>query len=91
MSLELDLEDKVREIATRHGWICRKLQWVGRRSAMDRVFFGHGRCVFIEFKRRGEVLTKLQQREFDRLAARYPDIHVCDTLSKALGVLRIQE
>ena len=91
MTLELDIETETRRRAGRNGWISRKLVWSGRRSAMDCVFFGHGRCVFIEFKRRGETPTKLQQREFERLAVRYPDIHVCDSLSKALNVLGIEE
>lgn len=75
--------------AERAGWESRKVKWVGRRGAMDRVFFGFGRCVFIEFKPKGVVPVGQQAREIKKLKALYPEIHVCDTVEAALEILGI--
>ena len=89
--LELDLESAACRLARQHGWVTRKLKWVGRRSAMDRVFFGHGRCVFVEFKRRGAPRPKLQIREIERLAQRYREVYVCDTMEGFRMLMGITE
>lgn len=87
--VEKVVEDEMIEIAQRHGWVVRKLSWIGRRSAMDRVFFGKGRAVFMEFKDVGEPLSPKQKLEFDRLLKLYPDICVVDNVDDALRVLGI--
>ena len=74
-------------MAERHGWVSRKVAWQGRRGAMDRAFFGRGRCVFIEFKAPGEVPEGQQKREIARLAALYSDIHVVDSIAEACRIL----
>ena len=48
---------------------CRKLQWIGRRNAPDRVFGFNGRTIFVEFKRPGERLRVGQDKEIDRMRA----------------------
>lgn len=56
--------------AKEHGWVVRKLQWVGRRHAPDRVMLGEGaRIVFIELKAPQGRLHPGQQREHARLRA----------------------
>lgn len=86
---EYELEREVTARAHRAGWISRKVQWVGRRSAPDRVYFGFSRCVFIEFKRRGEKPVGHQKIEIERLSGCYPDVHVCDNKEDALRILGI--
>lgn len=90
MTLESAIENPVVAIAERHGWIARKLQWVGRRGGMDRAFFKDGRCVFIEFKRPGKTLIGQQMKEFERIKAAYVDTHWCDSIEEALAILEIE-
>lgn len=87
--LERSIEKTVVRLAERAGWVVRKLEWIGRRGAPDRVFFGFGRCVFIEFKRPGERPTGQQLRELERLAALYPEVHCTDNVEDALQILEI--
>lgn len=87
MTLEVQIETEVCNAAERQGWVHRKLKWIGRDGAPDRVFFGHGRCVFIEFKRPGEVPKGQQAREVKRLRTRYPEVYVCDSIEDAKKIL----
>lgn len=84
---EASIENTVAHIAERSGYITRKAQWAGRRGAPDRVFFGRGRCVWIEFKERDEDIEGQQEREIRRLQAAYPHVHVCDNVEDALRIL----
>jgi len=90
MAAEYQIEETVVNKAKRAGWETRKVQWVGRRGAMDRVFFGHGRCVWIEFKDPDNDLAGQQKREFDRLKALYPEVHCCCKVGEALAILGIE-
>lgn len=91
MGEEAAIENQVCWVAKRHGYLPRKVQWIARRGAPDRVFFGHGRCVLIEFKRPGEVLKGQQLQEFKRLAAAYHDVHWADSVTGALAILGIKQ
>ena len=72
--IEADIETACIELAERAGYETRKVKWVGQRAAPDRVFFGHGRCVFVEFKKGNEKLKGLQKRKFKDLRKLYKDI-----------------
>lgn len=87
--LEEQIEKEVVHKAEMAGYEVRKVQWIGRRGAMDRVFFGHGKCIWIEFKAPGEEPEGQQAREIRRLKKRYPHIHVCDNVADALAILGI--
>lgn len=66
--LESNVETEVVAWAENHGWLVRKMQYVGRRGCPDRFFFGFGHIVMIEFKRRSDVsLDSHQIREHRRL------------------------
>lgn len=88
---ESSVEGYVVRRAKAKGWIVRKLRWIGRRGAPDRVFLRRGRCVFIEFKRPGKAVRDQQKREFDRLRAAYPEVHQCDSIEEALAILEIND
>lgn len=92
-TLELPIEDTVCSIAEKHGWLVRKVSWVGRRAAPDRLFSkivnGHPRPLLIEFKREGEDATIQQKREHERLRSAGFEVHVCDSIPSALKVLGI--
>ncbi len=92
-TLELPIEETVCDIAERNGWLVRKVAWVGRRAAPDRLFSkvvnGHPRPVLIEFKREGKDATTQQKKEHERLRAAGFEVHVCDSITSALKVLEI--
>lgn len=90
MAAEYMIEDTVVSKAERARWEVRKVQWNGRRGAMDRVFFGHGRCVWIEFKDPDNELEGQQEREFYRLKTLYPEVYCCSKVSEALAILGIE-
>lgn len=72
------------------GFFCRKVSWIGRRNAPDRVFARSDRGeVWIEFKDEGEEATKVQAREHDRMRAAGMEVHVCDNMQVALRILGI--
>lgn len=87
--LEDHIESTVVVAAERAGWMARKVKWIGRRGAADRVFFGHGRCVWIEFKRPGKVPEGQQANEVARMQAAYAEVYVCDDIKKGLAILGI--
>lgn len=89
--IEEQVEKEVVRKAERAGYEVRKVQWIGRRGAMDRVFFGHGKCIWIEFKAPGEKPEGQQAREIEKLQKKYPRIHVCDNVKDALRILGVED
>jgi hypothetical protein len=89
--LEDQIEIEVVNKAERAGYEVRKVQWIGRRGAMDRVFFGYGKCIWIEFKAPGKEPEGQQAREVERLRKKYPHIHVCDNVADALAILGVSD
>lgn len=84
--IELNIVDE----AVAAGWWCRKVQWVGRRAAPDRVFAKVGRVVWIEFKRPGERPTLAQTRQHIEMRAAGMEVYWCDDLDvgrKILGLI----
>ena len=77
---EAIFEDKCVEIAEDNGWFVRKVSWLGRRSAPDRVFIKDGRVIWIEFKAKGEPPTALQVKEHKKMRAAGAELYVCDNL-----------
>lgn len=89
MSDEYLVEGAVVGKAELAGYEVRKVQWIGRRGAADRVFFGHGKCIWIEFKAPGKEPVGQQAREIKKLKKLYPHIHVCDNVADGLRILGI--
>lgn len=73
--------------AEKAGWFCRKVQWVNRVGAPDRLFIKDGRTVWIEFKDRGEMPRLSQVLEHDRMRTAGAEIYSCDTAFEALQIL----
>lgn len=73
--------------AEKAGWLVRKVSWVNRIAAPDRLFIKNGRHVWIEFKRKGEVPRLSQSLEHDRMRAAGAEVYACDTASEALEIL----
>jgi hypothetical protein len=88
MAKEIAIENPVVVRAERAGYFVRKAGWVGRRSAPDRVFARKDRgTVWIEFKRPGEMPTKLQAEEHAKMRAAGMEVHVCDSIDDAMRIL----
>lgn len=65
--LESVLQQKATEYAISRGWFSRKVSWMGRRGAPDKLFARGGLAVFVEFKQKGKKPNKQQEREIARM------------------------
>lgn len=89
MSEELQIELEAVAKAEMAGWLVRKVSWIGRRGAPDRLFLKDDRAVFIEFKRPGEEPEGQQLREFNRIKKAFVDTHWVDSVEAALDILGV--
>lgn len=87
--IESPIEEWVCSRAEEAGWLVRKLQWVGRRSAPDRFFAKEGRVVLIEFKRHGAKAKAGQAKEIARLRDAGVEVYQADSPMSALRYLGI--
>lgn len=88
--IEAHLVRRVKEL----GGECRKVAWIGRRGAPDRVVMLRGRIVWIELKAEGlarrfasNAHERQQKREHDRMRAQGQKVYVlddCDEIDKLL-------
>lgn len=70
------------------GYYVRKVSWIGRRSAPDRLFARKDRGqVYIEFKAPGLDATLSQKQEHKRMIAAGIEVHVCDSIDDAMRIL----
>lgn len=79
---EFEVEVPVVDFAIRRGWFVRKLQWVGRTGAPDRMFAKGGRCVFVEFKAPGQRPRPDQEREIAAMRRAGLEVHVIEDIEK---------
>lgn len=86
---EAAVEQPVVRRAELAGWFVRKVAWLGRIGAPDRVFIKAGRVVWIEFKRPGQKLRLAQELEHDRMRAAGAEVYVFDNAFEAMRVLGI--
>lgn len=86
--IERAVELPVVAMAEKEGFFVRKVQWVGRRSAPDRLFARKDRGqVYIEFKAPGKTATLAQQQEHDRMRKAGIEVHTCDNIDDAMRIL----
>ena len=90
MRIEQTIELTVARMAEKAGWETRKLSWVGRRGAPDRLFMHPGRALFIEFKDPEGTLDPLQSREIARMRAAGFEVHVVDRIEDGLRILGLR-
>ena len=82
--IETYLTDRVKAL----GGEVRKVAWVNRSSAPDRLVLLPGRAVFVEVKRPGERPTAAQEREARRLASAGLNVTWADTCARVDEILR---
>lgn len=74
--------------AESNGWEVRKMKYVGRRGCADRMFFGHGVIVPIEFKRAKQEPDIHQERDHKKLAKVGVTVHVCRSKAEVIAILK---
>jgi len=84
---ETYIENKVVDYAKKTGWKQRKLSWVGRHGAPDRVFFKSGVLLFVEFKQRGKKPTPNQEKEIGELRSEGMLVFVIDNIDAGKALL----
>lgn len=62
------------------GGMIRKLRWVGRKGAPDRIVIYDRLLVFVELKTAGGKLAPCQKREIKRLERYHMPVRVIDTI-----------
>lgn len=87
---ESTIERSVCGIAEKQGWLVRKVQWLGRRGAPDRLFMKGGRAVLIEFKRETKEPTTQQSREIKRLKNAGMEVYACDSIELGCEILGLK-
>lgn len=87
--LELQIETKACARAKERGFLTRKMQWIGRRGAPDRLFTRDDTGPFlVEFKKEGEDLDPHQVREIGRLRAHGFKVYVIDNIAAAYDLFQ---
>jgi hypothetical protein len=82
--LEKDIEKKFVDVLTARGCIVLKMNLSGNNGWPDRQVWGpDGQVVWIEFKRPGGELSKLQRYRISQLRQRNHDVQVFDDPEKA--------
>lgn len=92
---EHEVEADLIAAAKRAGGECRKLRWIGRRGAPDRiVFLPGGRIIFFELKAPGKAATfpanaheRRQAREHERMRAVGQRVEVVDSFADIERIL----
>lgn len=86
MMLESKIERTVCAFAEANGWLVRKIAYIGRRNAADRIFIRDSRVVFVEFKQPDAVPRPGQVREHDRMREHGAEIHTIDNIEAGLDL-----
>lgn len=74
-----DVELPVIDFAKRNGWFyVRKVKWIGKVGAPDRLFVKNGRHIWVEFKAPGGPLRPTQEREHRRMRRHGMEVYVID-------------
>lgn len=88
--LETSVEVPVVARARGAGWFVRKVKWLCRKGAPDRIFAKDGRVVFIEFKRpSGGRRSAHQKREIRMLNEMGIEAYFCETVEQACVIHRL--
>lgn len=89
MVAESVIERAVTAEAIRLGWFQRKVKWIGRDGAPDRVYIRGGIILWVEFKATGQTLRPLQGREHKLLCEAGARVFVVDSVLSGLELLRV--
>jgi len=86
---ERDIEDHLIDLAERHRWLIRKIRYIGRNGAPDRMLIDpDGRVVFVELKAPGKRAGPLQHQEHLRLAVYGQRVVTIDSIAGVEALFR---
>lgn len=86
---ERDIENYLIDLAEEHNCFLRKLRWVGRNGAPDRLLIKpEGDVIFIELKAPGKKPAPLQEREHWRLAEYGQRVEIIDSKEAVRGLFQ---
>ncbi len=81
MTPERKIEKRLVALAKKHGWFCRKVKWIGRRGAPDRLLIDQwGEVCWVELKSPGKEPDKLQLREHEAMRKVHQTVLVIDSM-----------
>ena len=87
---ESQIEQYLVDMATRLGAEVRKVQWIGRNGAPDRiVMLPDGRVIWVELTAPGKKPSPVQIREHARMARVGQRVHVVDSMESVDEVLGV--
>jgi hypothetical protein len=81
------IESKSCTMAKAHGWWGIKLVPLKCAGLPDRMFIGHGRVVFIEYKIPGGKLRPIQETIHKKFKKHGIDVHVCTSVEETMKCL----
>lgn len=84
---ESTIENYLVERTKAAGGECRKLKWIGRHGAPDRLVMLNGKAIFIELKAPGEKTKPHQAREHERMRRMGQRVEVVDSFERVDEVL----
>lgn len=84
---ESTIENYLVERVKAMGGECRKLRWIGRNGAPDRIVMLNGQVIFIELKAPGEKAKPHQVREHERMRRMGQRVEVVDSCERVDEVL----
>ena len=84
---ESTIEQYLVEQVKAMGGECRKLKWIGRHGAPDRLVMLNGKAIFIELKAPGEKAKPHQVREHERMRRMGQRVEVVDSFERVDEVL----
>lgn len=84
---ESTIENYLVERVKTMGGECRKLRWIGRHGAPDRIVMLNGQVIFIELKAPGEKAKPHQVREHERMRRMGQRVEIVDSCERVDEVL----
>ena len=81
------IENHLVQRAKQLGGEVRKVRWIGRRGAPDRLVMLPGRMLWVELKAPGEKVKPHQAREHERMRAMGQTVAVVDSLDDVEAML----
>ena len=84
---ESDIETYLVERARDRGAEVRKVKWIGRNGAPDRLVMLKNRTIWVELKAPGEKCKPHQAREHERMRAAGQRVEVVDSFERVDEVL----
>lgn len=85
---EAQIEDYLVDRVKAIGGEVRKVKWIGRRGAPDRLVLLPGTSIWVELKAPGQLAKPHQQREHNRMRAMGQTVVVIDSLDDIDNLLR---